>query len=86
MCVQTMAISLSVVPVQARQLSVESDMKPVVACLQSHGLTDRDIVKVTHFESRTLDSVQAEDLLWSLYLQQDVQAHWKSHPHAYVSL
>lgn len=36
------------IPVQARQLSVESDMKPVVACLQKHNMSDRDIAKVNH--------------------------------------
>jgi hypothetical protein len=33
--------------VQARQLSVEDDMKPVVECLRKHGLRDRDIAKVS---------------------------------------
>ena len=35
------------IPVQARQLSVESDMKPVVACLQKHDFSVRDIAKVS---------------------------------------
>ena len=34
------------VHVQARQLSVEQDMKPVVESLQKHGLSQRDICKV----------------------------------------
>lgn len=39
-----MGVALSV---QARQLSVEDDMKPVVECLRKHGLSNRDIAKVS---------------------------------------
>ena len=42
---------------QARQLSVESDMKPVVACLEKHGLSKKDIVKVKHLMSHPLHSL-----------------------------
>ena len=35
-----------IINVQARQLSVEQDMKPVVESLQKHGLSQRDICKV----------------------------------------
>ena len=39
-----MGVALSM---QARQLSVEDDMKPVVECLRKHGLSDRDIAKAS---------------------------------------
>ena len=52
-----MATLSRAVPVQARQLSVETDMKPVVACLQRHGLSDKDIVKVSHLMSHPLTSL-----------------------------
>ena len=46
------------VHVQARQLSVEQDMKPVVDSLQKHGLSQRDICKVWAFLGVSIHVIQ----------------------------
>ena len=75
---------LCVVSVQARQLSVETDMKPVVACLQSLGLTDREIVKASQSMSSTasLISISRRVKLWyaAACAQADLEPHTCAYP------